>query len=143
MAKPKKPNLTGVLREIDKALDRATAQFLTNTRSKLSAASPVLTGRLASSWNIGRNQPDLEPPPESPWDKKKPGDAPTIKRKPFGGPITYGGNWFISSNLPYTQRAAYDPYNGRRGGGDWFTRIENNLTKDAERIFTRELAKIP
>ena len=137
MAKPKKPNLTGVLREIDKALDRATAQFLTNTRSKLSAASPVLTGRLASSWNIGRNQPDLEAPPE-----RRHGTGP-IKLKPYPGQIKYGGNWFISSNLPYTQRAAYDPYNGRRGGGDWFTRIENNLTKDAERIFTRELAKIP
>ena len=47
-----------VIEEIDEALDRATAQFLTNTQSKLSAASPVLTGRLASSWNIGRNRPD-------------------------------------------------------------------------------------
>ena len=34
--------------------------------------------------------------------------------KPYDGQITYGGNWFISSNLPYTQRAAFDPYNGRR-----------------------------
>ena len=31
-----------VIKEIDAALDRATAQFLTNTQSKLSAASPVL-----------------------------------------------------------------------------------------------------
>ena len=62
--------------------------------------------------------------------------------KPYDGQITYGGNWFISSNLPYTQRAAYDPYNGRRGGGDWFTRIENNLSKDASRIFQRELSKV-
>ena len=124
-----------VIKEIDEALDRAQAQFLINTRSKLSAASPVLTGRLASSWNIGRNQPDLSAPPER--------DAPgPIQLKPFGGPITYGGNWFISSNLPYTQRAAYDPYNGRRGGGDWFTRIENNLSKDASRIFERELSKV-
>ena len=51
-----------VIKEIDEALDRATAQFLTNTRSKLSAAS--VTGRLASSWNIGKNQPDLSAPPE-------------------------------------------------------------------------------
>ena len=124
-----------VIKEIDEALDRATAQFLKNTRSKLSAASPVLTGRLASSWNIGRNQPDLSAPPER--------DAPgPIQLKPFDGEITYGGNWFISSNLPYTQRAAIDPYNGRRGGGDWFTRIENNLTKDADRIFQRELRKV-
>ena len=124
-----------VIKEIDEALDRATAQFLINTQSKLSAASPVLTGRLASSWNIGRNQPDLSAPPER--EAKGP-----IKLKPYDGQITYGGNWFISSNLPYTQRAAFDPYNGRRGGGDWFTRIENNLSKDASRIFQRELGKI-
>ena len=131
----KKWNGSKVIREIDEALDRAMTQFLFNTQSKLSAASPVLTGRLASSWNIGRNQPDLSAPPE------REAVGP-IQLKPFSDPITYGGNWFISSNLPYTQRAAYDPYNGRRGGGDWFTRIENNLAKDAERIFTRELAKI-
>ena len=124
-----------VIKEIDEALDRATAQFLTNTRSKLSAASPFMFGRLASSWNIGRNQPDLSYPPE------REAVGP-VALKPYQGKITYAGNWFISSNLPYTQRAAFDPYNGRRGGGDWFTRIENNLAKDAERIFTRELAKI-
>jgi hypothetical protein len=124
-----------VIKEIDEALDRAMAQFLFNTRSKLSAASPVLTGRLASSWNIGRNQPDLSAPPE------REAVGPVVL-KPYPEKITYGGNWFISSNLPYTQRAAYDPYNGRRGGGDWFTRIENNLTKDAQRIFQRELSKV-
>ena len=135
MARRKKPELTKIVKGIDEALDRATAQFLTNTRSKLSAASPVLTGRLASSWNIGRGAPDLSVPPE------RKAEGP-ITLKPFSGVITYGGNWFISSNLPYTFRAAFDPYNGRRGGGDWFTRIENNLSRDAERIFTRELSKI-
>ena len=133
MAKPW--NGSKVIKEIDAALDRATAQFLTNTRSKLSAASPIKTGRLASSWNIGRNQPDLTAPPE----RSAPGP---VKLKPFGGPITYGGNWFISSNLPYTQRAAFDPYNGRRGGGDWFTRIENRLSADWDRIVQRELSKV-
>ena len=131
----KRPDLTGVIKEIDAALDRATAKFLENTQSKLSASSPVKTGRLAASWNIGKNAPDMSAPPER---KTKGSTDP----KPFGGPITYGGDWFISSNLPYTFRAAYDPYNGRRGGGAWFTRIENNLAKDAERIFTAELSKL-
>ena len=136
MAKrPPKWDGTTIIKEIDAALDRATAQFLTNTRSKLSAASPVLTGRLASSWNIGRNQPDLSAPPEREKREK-------ITLKPFDGQITYGGNWFISSNLPYSQRAAFDPYNGRRGGGDWFTRIENRLSADWERIVQRELSKV-
>ena len=131
-----------IVEEVRDALDEGMSQFVFNTRSKLSAASPVLTGRLASSWNIGRNTPDRSSPPESPWDKKKPGDSPTIQTKPYQGKITFSGNWFVSSNLPYAQRAAYDPYNGRRGGGDWFTRIENNLSKDATRIFQRELSKV-
>ena len=112
-----------VIQEIDEALDRATAQFPTNTRSKLSAASPVLTGRLASSWNSGKTGLTCL---FRPCGRPRTNSAEAVSQA-----ITYGGNWFISSNLPYTQRAAYDPYNGRRGGGDWFTGIENNLSKDA------------
>ena len=131
----KKFNGVEIIKKIDKALDEATAQFLINTQSKLSAASPVDTGRLASSWNIGRNTPDLSAPPER--EKK----ARSVI-KPYPGEITYGGDWFLSSALPYTQRAAFDPYNGRRGGGDWFTRIENSLSKDIDRIFQRALSQI-
>ena len=46
------------VKQVKKALDDGTAQFLTNTQSKLSASSPVDTGRLASSWMIGHNSPD-------------------------------------------------------------------------------------
>ena len=52
---------------------------------------------------------------------------------------------YISNSLPYAERAALDPgYVGRAGGGagDWFTRIENNLPKDAERAFDFFLRKI-
>ena len=131
----KKFNGVEIIKKIDKALDEATAQFLTNTQSKLSAASPVMYGTLASSWNIGRNSPDLSAPDV----RDSPGP---ITIKPFAGEITYGGTWYISSNLPYTYRAAYDPYSGRRGGGDWFTRIENSLSKDIDRIFQRALSQI-
>ena len=135
MARPPKPKLAAKIKEIDEALDRATSQFLINTQSKLSAASPVKTGRLASSWNIGRNAPDLSVPPP-----RKKREKITIKS--WGGKITYGGDWFISSNLDYTFLAAFIPYNGRRGAGAWFTTIENGLSKDADRIFTRELSKV-
>jgi len=131
----RKFNGVKIIKEIDKALDEATSQFLTDTQSNLSASSPLDTGRLASSWNIGKGQPDLSAPDVR--ESKGP-----IKIKPFSGEITYGGDWFISSNLPYTYRAAYDPYNGRRGGGDWFTRIENSLSKDIDRIFQRALSQI-
>ena len=63
--------------------------------------------------------------------------APRVEVEQYGGEITMDSDWWIISNsLPYAARAAYDPgYNGRRGGGagDWFTRIENGLPKDAEK----------
>ena len=125
-----------LVKEIDKQLDKAMSVFVFNTQSKLSAASPVLTGRLASSWFIGKNTPEryVEPEHES--------LEINITRSYAMEEIKFDGNWFISSNLPYTQRAAYDPYNGRRGGGDWFTRIENNLAKDADRIFQKYLLQV-
>ena len=130
-----KSQISKIIDDIDKQLDAAMGKFLINTQSKLSAASPVLTGRLASSWFVGKNSPTRAVPRERTKREK-------IVVTPFAGKITFGGTWYISSNLPYTYRAAYDPYNGRRGGGDWFTRIENNLSADADRIFQQYLGKV-
>ena len=127
-----------IVKEIDAALDKGLARFLTNTQSKLSASSPIDTGRLASSWFIGKGVPDRDVAPE----RVEPA-PPTIKD--YGGPITMESDWWISNNLPYAERAAFDPgYVGRRGGGagDWFTRIENNLARDAERAFDFFLRKV-
>ena len=127
-----------IVKEVRKALDRGQAQFVTNTQSKLSAGSPVDTGRLASSWFVGKDNPDRSTTPE----RDEPG-AVTIER--YSGKITFDGDWWVSNNLPYAERAAYDPgYVGRvgAGAGDWFSSIENNLNKDADRIFQRELKKV-
>tara|TARA_A200000159_G_scaffold68719_3_gene63666 strand:+ start:9519 stop:9935 length:417 start_codon:yes stop_codon:yes gene_type:complete len=127
-----------IVKEIDDALDKGLARFLINTQSKLSVSSPIVTGRLASSWMIGKGVPDRSVPPER--DEPAP---PTLEK--YGGPITMESDWWISSNLPYSERAAYDPgYVGRRGGGagDWFTRIENNLANDAQRSFDFFLRKV-
>ena len=124
-----------IVKEIDEALDKGLARFLINTQSKLSAASPIDTGRLASSWFVGKGVPDRSVPPE------RDGPGPENVER-YNGKIEMDSDWWISSNLPYTQRAAFDPYNGRRGGGDWFTRIENNLAKDAEKAFDFYLRKV-
>lgn len=127
-----------IVEEIDKALDKGLARFLINTQSKLSASSPIDTGRLASSWMIGKGVPDRDVAPEM-----KKGSEPTIT--PYSGEITLDADWYISNSLPYAERAAYDPgYVGRRGGGagDWFSRIENNLNKDAQKAFDFFLRKV-
>jgi hypothetical protein len=54
-------------------------------------------------------------------------------------------DWYISNSLPYAERAAFDPgYVGRRGGGsgDWFTKIQNNLSLDAQKAFDFFLRKV-
>ena len=128
-----------LMKDLETAMDKGQARFLINTQSKLSASSPIQSGRLASSWNIGHNSMDTSVPPE-----RKKGER-YVEIKEYSGKITFDGDWHLSSNLPYAQRAALDPgYIGSRGGGsgDWYTRIENNLPRDAKRAFDEFLNKV-
>jgi len=141
------------LKEVTEAMDRGFAKFITNTQSKLSAGSPVDTGRLASSWMISKSTPNRSVPPETgiPAERetingvsvKVPGtNSPDVSITPYTGKITMDGTWYVSSSLPYAQKAAFDPgYLGRRGGGAgaWFTIVENNLNRDQDRIMGAEL----
>ena len=124
-----------VVKQIDEALDKGLARFLINTQSKLSASSPIDTGRLASGWFVGKGVADRTEPPE----RKSAGPVVITK---YSGEIKMDSDWWISNSLPYAERAAFDPYQGRRGGGDWFTAIENNLAKDALRSFDFFLRKV-
>jgi hypothetical protein len=150
MAKAKKFRGPEIVKEIDEALDKGLGRFLINTQSKLSVSSPVLTGRLASSWFIGKGVPDRSVASKrkgsgenGAWRKGK--DEPVVGTTPYSGKITLDSDWYISNSLPYAERAAFDPgYVGRRGAGagDWFTRIENNLADDAKKAFDFYLRKV-
>jgi len=134
-----------IVKEVRKALDRGQAQFVTNTQSKLSASSPVDTGRLASSWYVQKDSPDRAVAPQRTEPGIRDGGSASIVIERYAGRITFDGEWFVSNNLPYARRAAFNPgYVGRRGAGagDWFTSVVNNLNKDADRIFQRELKKV-
>ena len=127
-----------IVKEIEEAMDKGLGRFLINTQSKLSVSSPVLTGRLASSWFIGKGVPDRSVAPEM-----EEGSSPTIT--PYSGKIALDSDWYISNSLPYAERAAFDPgYVGRRGSGagDWFTSIQNNLPKDVEKAMDFFLRKV-
>ena len=128
-----------LMKDLEKAMDNGQAKLLINTQSKLSASSPVDTGRLASSWIIGKNSMDTSVAAEREKGTRR------VAIEPYTEPITFEGDWHISNSLPYAQRAALDPgYVGHRGGGsgDWFTRIENNLPRDAQTAFDQFLNKV-
>ena len=156
MAKPKKFRGPELVAEIDKALDKGLARFLKATQDKLSAAAPVDTGRLASSWFVGKGVPDRDVPPKAGTPAKyktidgqrfkvEGSNNPSISVTPYSGEIKLDSDWYISSNLPYSERACFDPIwakGGRRGGAQWFTGIANNLGKDADRAFDFFLRKV-
>ena len=111
---------------VEKQLNVGYARFLINTQSKFSASAPVQTGRLASSFVIGKDNPDRYAPPE------RDGPGPITPEYPENQ-ITLKGDWYISSNLPYSRAAALDPkYKGRRGSskGAWFSNVVDSMPKD-------------
>ena len=135
-------NLDLFPKAVQKALNDGQAKLVINTQSKLSASSPVDSGRLASSWFVGKGQPDLKVRPES-WAES--GDERVEVEKPDPNSIKFNSDHYITNNLPYAERASTDPrYVGRRGNveADWFSRIENQLDQDAKRIFEREFRKL-
>ena len=94
---------------------------------------------MASSWFIGKGQPnrEVEPVHES--------DYVEVTKDYNASEIKMDGTWYISSNLPYSEIAALDPgYIGQRGGsgrGQWYTSIVDNMPADLDRIMQSELRK--
>jgi hypothetical protein len=125
--------------DIKAALDKAFAEHLGVTQGKLEKANPADTGRMASSWYIGKDQPDRSVRPE---DWAPPG-AQRRESPKYNGRIEYDGTWYLSNNLPYSERVAYDPKWAAGGGGGaaWFTTITGQMTADLNKRMERYLPK--
>ena len=133
--------------QVRKALDQALTDHIALTQGKLSQANPKDTGRMASSWFVGKDQPDLQTRDEN-WGKPakrkysggvgtegvivEPGvmklDIPYYEKK-----ITSDSDWYISNNLPYAQRVAYDPI---------YTTIATQQKHDLEKQIKKRLEAI-
>jgi hypothetical protein len=128
------------IKEIEKAMNVSLGNFLFKTQSNLSAAAPVATGRLASSFVLGKNQPNREVEPE-----RNTSGPVTVTRQYNKNEITIDADWYISNNLPYAYTVANNPIygkGGRVGGAAWYTTIANNLQRDANATFERQFRKI-
>ena len=127
-----------IVKDIKEANNLGLARFLILTQGKLSKRAPVSTGRFASSWFIGMNQPNREEEPVHD------GRYVRILKDYTVSEITTDKDWFISSNLPYSERVCFDPVYGKNGAGGsaWFSTIANNLGRDAEKSIKSFLKKV-
>ena len=133
---PKKLKPSQMVPWVREKADNAFSVFLQKQQGAYSAAAPVATGRLASSFRIGKTQPDLsvEPPRESPG---------SVTLKEYSGLITMDGTWHVSNNLPYAQRVAYDAKwskGGRQGKSAWFTTVLSQRRAKLDEELKREFS---
>ena len=105
--------------EIEKRLNKFMSGYVNGLQQQLAEAAPYETGRLASSWRIGKDTPNRDVEPE----RETPGDV-TITEYP--GEITFGPNWYISSNIEYATVLCLDPsFPIKTAPKDWFTSTVN------------------
>lgn len=152
-----KPKVKGkplgdIVPNIEKALDQAFAEHILLSQSKLSSANPKDTGRMASSWFVGQNAPNRSVRAKN-WGKPakrgkdgtiiEPGSKTVQVEQPNPGSIKYDGTWYISNNLPYAERVAYDPVWAKGGGGGpaWFTSIVAQMPADLRQRMAKHLPK--
>ena len=133
-----KLNTAKYARNVEEAIDFATAAYLNAAQGKLVQANPKDTGRMASSWNIAQNYVDTSTAPE-----RTPGSQQVTVNK-YSGEITADGVWFISNSVPYAVRVAYDPTwaKGGAGGTAWYTNITNSLPQLLTRYQTQALRRV-
>ena len=119
---------------IRKALNKAFSDLIFDTQGKLAKGNPVETGRMASSWYIGQDQPSRE---------VRPADWQGVEVPEFSGVIEFDGNWYITNNLPYAERVSLDQKWAKNsvGGSAWFTTIVGQMPADFRKRIAANLPK--
>ena len=86
------PSVTEQLALFVKGVDNALPSTSFDSR-QAAAASPVDTGRLASSWRVAKNKVDGSVEPVR--DERGSTSSP-----PYNGKITFDGTWYITNCCP-------------------------------------------
>ena len=121
-----------IVPEIQEALDTALAGTLNLQQDALNKDNPVDSGRMASSWRIGYNNP-----PDA--DRGEEWESDVGVKWEYTSKITFKGTWYISNNVPYADFIAYNyPPSATNAQKDWFTSIANQTGN----VFTRQFNKV-
>ena len=126
-----------IVPELQEALDTALSGTLLLQQGNLTKANPKDTGRMASSWYIGKNFPPTQVRPED-WAEE---GQKRVQAPDYTGPIRYNGTWFIANNVPYAEEVAlrYSPrLRAVQAPANWFTAIADNTGK----VFSRQFNKV-
>ena len=92
--------------QVSKALDQALTDHIALTQGKLSQANPKDTGRMASSWFVGKDQPDLQVRDKDwgkPAKRKYPGGVGTAT---LDGNLTAGTTYYVIAVTATTIKVA-------------------------------------
>ena len=129
-----------IVPEIKKAIDRAFTDYIVVTQGKLAKANPKDTGRMSSSWYIGKNQRNESVRPED-WAPK--GAKKEVVPK-YTGEITFDGAWYLSNNVPYANRVATDPLWAKNGEGEasWYENIVVQMPASLREQFDKQLRNL-
>ena len=134
-------NPSDFFEDLEEVVNEGFSQFVQETQGLLTSRAPIDTGRLASSFYISHGRPSSELRPAE-W---APPGARKQSKPVYGGKIEADGTWYITNNVPYAYRTAYDPVYGKNGrgfGAGWYTATVNQNNKRFEDIMTRSLRKL-
>lgn len=120
--------------EIQEALDKALAGTLNLQQGKLGKACPKDTGRMASSFFVGQDDPPRQTRPE---DWAEPG-AQRLEIEQYDAKITFKGTWYISNAVPYAQYVALNYKPSAKAQKDWYTSIANQTGT----VFAKQFGKL-
>jgi|TARA_R100000081_G_scaffold85322_1_gene54276 hypothetical protein len=109
---------------LQKAIEDTLKNTVVKTQDKLGDDAPFFTGMMKSSWFAGDGSPSRAVPTEG--SKTARTDARELD-------VKLGRNYYLSSNLPYSQRVCLtDDWPGKTASKDWFRKIRDF---DVDRLF--------
>ena len=119
---------------LQKALDGALANTLNLQQGALGKSNPKDTGRMASSWFIGQNQPRRDTRPKN-WAEP---NEQRLEIEKYNQKITFEGDWYISNNVPYAIYTALEYKPSAKAQKDWYTSIANRTGQ----VFVKQFNKL-
>lgn len=128
----KKIEITAVADHMKGGLDAVLSGMVLTADGWIKEANPVLSGRMAASWQIGEN--DVSGEPKEPGVYSNPGPPKGSNYKPGTEKAGEGNVYILHNNLPYAERVCFQGWSDKNTR-DWFVKISKDIARYGEKIF--------